>query len=302
MGVLSFIASMMGSIAWPVAAIIVVFLFRRALNQLLLSLNRLKYKDFEFEFKEPEFKKDLAEVEKALKPISPLALPPESTSRMAHDQLYFQKLAETSPRAALLEAWLPFEIAASRIGAELGVSQPGRQIQMNQLINGLEREGMLNVHEANAIIRLRVIRNNVVHSDSDDISPTSIVEYTSLLQNVTKSMERRINVIEAIIKEVIESGKVKGIPEEMKGEINRDWLKNDMKRRIKEKIEELYEDKINENEIYEEVIDEIAEISVKNIKILTQPGSVRTELNANDFEKLWKEIKTKSKIKILLSE
>ncbi len=294
---LSFIASIFGSFAWPLAAIIVAFLFRKALNQLLPGLDRLKYKDLEL-----EFRKDLAEAEKALKPTSQPALPSKSTARMTHNQLYFQKLAEASPRAALLEAWLPFEIAASRIGAELGVSKPGRQIQMNQLIDGLESEGILNNNEANAIIRLRVIRNNVVHSDSINISPTSIVEYTSLLQNVTKSMEQRINVIEAIIKEVIKSGKVNGIPEKMKGEINEDWLKNDMKRRIKESIEELYENKINENGIYEKVIDEIAEMSVKNIKILTQPGSVRTEFNDDDFKILWNEIKTKSKIKKLLSE
>lgn len=47
---LTFIASIVASLAWPAAAVSVVFVLRRALNRLLPDLNRVRYKDWELEF------------------------------------------------------------------------------------------------------------------------------------------------------------------------------------------------------------------------------------------------------------
>lgn len=302
---LSFFASVIGSSAWPLAVIIIVFLLRKSLNRLLLKLTNLKYKDII----ELNFDKEtaLAKIELKSKSI-PLQLP-EKISQKIQGQLYFQKLAETSPRAALLDAWLPFEIEASRIGRVIGVSNYDRPIQMTQLIEGLNRENVLNDQEAKAVVRLRNMRNNIVHTDSVDLSPESVGEYASLLQDITKTMEQRTKIDEAVlkkaIKEIVESEKVAGIPKELNGEINEEWLRKDLKRRISEKIEELCEiDKIKAGGIYDKIIDEIAEITeifVKKIEISSQSGSIKTVLSNNDFDKLWKEIKDKSKLNTFLS-
>jgi hypothetical protein len=189
---LSFVASVVGSVAWPVTAVGVVFVLRRALNRLLPDLSRLKYKDLELEFGR-QVAKARAEIEAT--PAPPQL--PESTSRTVQAQPYFQTLAEVSPRAALLEAWLPFEIAASQIGERLSISQPGRPAQMPSLIEGLNREGMLTDDEARAVARLRAVRNDVVHAPAVDLSPQAVAEYASLLQDVTQALERRAKAREA---------------------------------------------------------------------------------------------------------
>jgi hypothetical protein len=181
---LTFIASMTGSLAWPAAALIGLLTFRRALVRLLPDLNRLKYKDLELEFGKAVAQ---ARVEIEAGPV-PNQLPPAPPLQK---QPYLQSLAEVSPRAALLEAWLPFEIAASRIGDALAISGPSRPAQMPRLIDGLVREGILTEPEARAVARLRGIRNKVVHAVDVDLSPDEVSEYARLLQEVTEAMERR---------------------------------------------------------------------------------------------------------------
>ena len=183
---LTFVASVIGSIAWPAAAVSVVFVLRRALNRLLPDLNRLKYKDLELEFGRQVAK---ARVEIEAAPAPPQL--PDSTSRAIQPQPYFETLAEVSPRAALLEAWLPFEGTAVFVGEYLGISQPGRPVQMPRLIEGLNRAGMLTDDEARAVARLRAVRNDVVHAPSLHLSPEMIAEYASLLQGLTASLESR---------------------------------------------------------------------------------------------------------------
>jgi len=185
---LTFIASMVGSLAWPIAAVSVVLVLRRALNRLLPELNRVKYKDLEL-----EFGKEVAQARVEIEAAPTTRQLPESTARPPLKQPYFETLAEVSPRAALLEAWLPFEVAASRIGETLALSQPGRAIQMPRLIEGLTREGILTDDEARAIARLRALRNKVVHAPVVDLSPQDVAAYAGLLQEVTEAMERRVN-------------------------------------------------------------------------------------------------------------
>lgn len=183
---LSFVASLVGYLAWPVAAVSAIFMLRRTLNRLLPDLSRLKYKDLELEFGRQVAK---ARAEVGATPVAPQS--PASTARTAQAQSYFQTVAEVSPRAALLEAWLPFEIAASRVGEELAISQSDRTIQMPRLIEMLNREGMLTDDEARAIARLRAIRNEVVHAPVVDLSAGTVAEYAAVLQDVTQALESR---------------------------------------------------------------------------------------------------------------
>jgi len=183
---LSFIASVVRSLAWPLTALSIILVFRRQLIRLLHHRIRVKYKNLELEFGR--------QIAKARVEIEALAASPRLAKTMSQPpqrQVYFETLAEVSPRAALLEAWLPFEITASRLGEQLHIVTPGHSVQLPRLIESLAHEGLLTHDEVRGVARLRALRNEAVHAPSVDLSPKAVAEYAALLQDVTESLERR---------------------------------------------------------------------------------------------------------------
>jgi hypothetical protein len=191
MNVLAFIASLVSSLAWPVAVVLIVFMFRHSLARLIPGLQRLKYKDVEL-----EFGRQVAEAKQELgTPAAPALPAPSAGKRLSpaatSPALYFRSLADVSPRAAILEAWLGFELAANQASQklELGGSRP---LQMRELFETLKDRGLLTESEVDALIRLRALRNQVVHGPEPDLSPDVIAQYSLLLQQITATMEQRL--------------------------------------------------------------------------------------------------------------
>jgi len=183
---LSFIASIIRSLAWPMVVALVVIVFRTTLNRTLLSLNQLNYKGFDAKFGE-----QVARAKGEFDSDSHKPKTKEDIEGATENRQYFQILAETSPRAALLEAWFPFEVAISRIALKLGISQRDRPTQMPDIIDGLKRQGILTDEEARAVSRLRAIRNEAAHSPVTDLSPENVAEYASLLHEIKEAMESK---------------------------------------------------------------------------------------------------------------
>jgi uncharacterized protein YutE (UPF0331/DUF86 family) len=100
-------------------------------------------------------------------------------------------LAEISPRAAVLEAWLPFEVALGRVAQKLDLKDRGHALQMPRMIDALVSRSVLTAEEGRAISRLREIRNKVVHARDVDLSPDSVAEFARVLSEVTAAMEQR---------------------------------------------------------------------------------------------------------------
>jgi hypothetical protein len=194
MDVLAFIASVIQSLAWPAAIVLIVFMFRQSLAKLIPGLQRLKYKDIQL-----EFGRQLEEVKQELGPSpAPPGLPgpvpepprlpePKGTTR------YYRSLAEVSPRAAILEAWLGFELAANAAVESLQPSNKGRPLSMPRLFSVLSEAELLTSAEVDALTRLRALRNQVVHGPEPDLSVDVIAEYTSLLRRITDDLQTRAN-------------------------------------------------------------------------------------------------------------
>src|SRR6266702_978293 len=108
---LTFVSSLVHSLAWPGAVVGIVLLLRRSLNKLLPELNRLKYKDLELDFGR-QVAQAKAEVEAS---PAPRQLPEARQLQLGPDTEYLSALAEISPRAAVLEAWLPLEVALGQV-------------------------------------------------------------------------------------------------------------------------------------------------------------------------------------------
>ena len=122
---LSFSASLAHSLAWPGALIVAVFILRRALGRLIPDLNQLKYKDLEI-----RFGRQLEDVRHELEASPKPTLPPPAQQKALKDRAaekgglvnYFESIAEVSPRAAMLEAWIGFETTANSNRSEARAS------------------------------------------------------------------------------------------------------------------------------------------------------------------------------------
>ena len=106
---LQFFSSLVSSLAWPVTLLAVVFILRGNLGTLFPFIERLKYKDFEI-----EFRNSLQELaEKSRKAFPNVQTIEMEASGIPRDRLY--SLAEISPRSAILEAWLQVEMASAEV-------------------------------------------------------------------------------------------------------------------------------------------------------------------------------------------
>jgi hypothetical protein len=153
MDICSFIANIVGSLAWPTFTLVIVLLLLKPLRELIPLMQKLKYKDLELEFGR-RIEEVSAEVAREL---SPNALREYSAPEMGD----LTKLAEISPRLLVLEAWLNVEHAAietaNRLGANLGASQS------YQAIKFLESSGKTDRSLVALLREMRGLRNEATH-------------------------------------------------------------------------------------------------------------------------------------------
>ncbi|VAW80167.1 hypothetical protein MNBD_GAMMA15-1447 [hydrothermal vent metagenome] len=103
---LTFISSIIDAAAWPVAMIVVVYWFRDAISKVLSNMRHFRYGDAEF-----DFSKAVSEIKDEKGPIAPQV-------SIAGNEL---RLAEMSPRGAVLESWLELEDALSQAAKTAGI-------------------------------------------------------------------------------------------------------------------------------------------------------------------------------------
>jgi hypothetical protein len=183
---LQFLASVIGSLAWPAAIVLIVLLLRRELVQILRRLRRLKYSDAEAEFGEKleEVEEDIAEL-----PVPP-KLPPKKEFR---DQ-YIDDLDRFSNNSAVFVSWLEVESAIlnlARAAKLLETNMPAPRAA--QLL--LKRE-LIDPATYRAIRELLELRNIAVHpNDARIVSKDEADRFKKLADRVAAVLEDRKRVI-----------------------------------------------------------------------------------------------------------
>lgn len=172
---LEFLASIINSLAWPASLFGVIFLFRGKVAELIPYIGKLKYKEFELEFRESM--RELGAEAKELENVEsqePIEVPDEA------DQLY--ALAEISPRAAILESWLRVEshaVMALR-ARDVASDEEMRKLTPMRLARLVESTNALSDEELKIFHKLRELRNRAVHLGDPELSAKDVVEYIDL--------------------------------------------------------------------------------------------------------------------------
>lgn len=159
-----FIVHIVEALAWPATVLAIFLALRHQIADLIRRTKRVAWRDAEAQF--------IESVEEAEREIVAAGLPanPLPEHRMARRQ-ELVKLAETSPRAAVIEAWLDLE-SALRNRAPTDATR-----SVEQVVNDLVAGGYLPRGLTGPIFSLRKARNTAVHAPDYSLPIGSAIDY-----------------------------------------------------------------------------------------------------------------------------
>lgn len=186
MDILAFVASVIGSLAWPVTVLIALFLLRKQLIELIPGIRRLKYKDFEV-----DFGKELQKIEEKVRTIEappptkmqlPADVQPEPLPK-TQDELR-ERLAALSPNAAILESWRNVERTLDFYFKSRSIERP----QSGQAVAGhLDYDPNFPPQLVSAYQELRLLRNRAAH-DREDLTADHAKKFSALADKLTYAL------------------------------------------------------------------------------------------------------------------
>lgn len=160
---LQFFSSVIGSLAWPSAVVLLAILIRAPLAKVIPRLRTIKYGDLHLDIGE-----QIDAVKEEVEAID------ESPSQDVDEvPVSFRALAKTDARAAVLSAWIPLETElieiASKLNEEVWRGSGARNSVMfiNRALLG---EGLIDKATFGALEQLRRIRNSAVHATGEGVT------------------------------------------------------------------------------------------------------------------------------------
>lgn len=171
---LTFISKVIEAIAWPSVVVAVLLYLRKELPSIVKSLRKLKFKDMELEFGEAAIA--LAAETKRVVPAAKTGI----TIQGQDEETVVARLstiAELSPRAAILEAWLLVEGAAADLLRNQRVTTLSANPGPMRIREGLRRAEVLTPPQEAAFERLRRLRNEAVHAPDAEFTGAAVAGY-----------------------------------------------------------------------------------------------------------------------------
>lgn len=191
MNTLDFLSSIIASVSWPVAMIVVVYLLRKPVSRLIPNLQRIRYGKVEF-----DFGVELQELEGKAKTaglrMHEGSLLRHTAPRTAEDSIAdAARLVEEFPEPAVGVAWLAVEHELSQAVGRLAISAdyPAYNSAIKNVIL-LHEHGYIDKETRGVLDRMRRLRNAAVHAirDNDEITTGQAREFVTLAEAVARSI------------------------------------------------------------------------------------------------------------------
>jgi hypothetical protein len=178
------VASLVSSLAWPLAAVVLALMFRQQLASLLRGggpLKRLKAGPVEF-----EFDRVISDVESKIEP-GPGEEKESYAGRTVAEEL--MAVAKASPRAAVMEA---FALVEQEIRGRMRVAGHPRADAKQGAVR-LAREareaGVITAESLEAVEGMAVLRNLAAH-DGEQVSERRALDYLNLADALLFALRR----------------------------------------------------------------------------------------------------------------
>ena len=171
---------------WPLTVLFLALLFRAEIRRAFGRLLQLKYKEFEATFKD-----ELREAEAEVKDVATLrqnqvTVLPEPAPTDGKDQ-ELARIAEISPRAAIVEAWRDIELATHALADKYAVRGEHR-IEGSTTIRDLIAKGALPEEFLRLYNRLRRLRSQAVHAPDFALEKDEAERYINLARYLARQL------------------------------------------------------------------------------------------------------------------
>ncbi|WP_141699190.1 hypothetical protein [Candidatus Thiosymbion oneisti] len=155
-------------LVWPVVVIWIVYLFKSNIDGLFSRLSYFKYKDAE-----AKFENELNNAEVRAEKIKRSELKDRA---IISKQEQLERIAEISPRAAIMEAWVMIETAGRNAGIQKQIQFPGSFPQ--QIRKHLGKQ--LSEESMTLIDNLLALRNKAAHLPEFTLSAGEAKRYLAM--------------------------------------------------------------------------------------------------------------------------
>lgn len=190
------LVQLVSALVWPITVFVIVLLFRREVRAAAGRLRTLAYKDFK-----AEFERDLLKLEGEVRQLpekETLKLPEHTDKKPTQtDEAVLTRLAEISPRAAIMEAWRNIEVTTKQVTDAHGISLSGN-IAGIRAINELVKRGLLPETVLPIYERMRRMRARAAHAADFAIEQDEAERYIEMahafhmsLRFLLKQVERK---------------------------------------------------------------------------------------------------------------
>jgi len=196
MDLASLIVGLINALAWPSAAVLIVLLLRVPISARLAELTRFKWKNIEV-----EFEKKIKEIEQQADKVLPAVRKIEANDSLAInvgenitageavsvEEDRFSRLAELSPPAAIIQAWLPVEEALKSLAHRHDIPV-SRRLSSSEIIKLLTQRNVLDASTVSILNGLRALRNEAAHAEATELNISQAKEYQALTRRLVTAL------------------------------------------------------------------------------------------------------------------
>jgi hypothetical protein len=189
---LAFWASVIGSLAWPTAVVVVALVFRRPIMRVLASLNEVTYKGATFKIAQ-EIERAQAKAEsvlpeplRAVAPPSPVERPATEPSWVFMPRERVVHLALAAPAMLVLESWQEIEREARSALTRAGIQS--KNATASGHLMALRSSGLLSDDAYGVIDDLRQIRNEAAHNSKDAVGSKEALQYINAAERAVQAL------------------------------------------------------------------------------------------------------------------
>ncbi len=183
---LQFIASLVRSLAWPLAIIVIALIFQKQLRQLASRpMRRLKAGPLEV-----EFDRLLSEVELSVE--VPQKVASDNRGELENSVIEeLEDLVTTSPITAVMDSHAAVERQLRDLIVKNTPDANVSKMSMRQLLRTALDLGVITPETANAVEGITVMRNLAAHGRSNEVTPERARDYLSLVDAVLYTLQQK---------------------------------------------------------------------------------------------------------------
>lgn len=181
--VMTFLSSVIGSTAWPVALLILVLLFRKQIATILDNIKSVKWGDVE-----AVLERDIQEATTTALAIEPA--PADIADENKGRFLALIEMARSSPTGAIVEAWKDIEEAGRDLAESSGIAMSPVPLRPYfNLQEFLADNKLIPRAEVETFRELRMIRNRAAHFKADQVTVDQARQYVVLADRLVDALK-----------------------------------------------------------------------------------------------------------------